>query len=150
MRRRPRLLVFIAAAVAVFLIVSFVLARWLTVENGERDALTRVLQAQARGDVTGMLEELDGCAQRPECVATVRANAGRLRSQGRVEIVRLDSGTSYTLSSKTAPTRVVWKTPSRLTVVQCVQVRRKGNVLTGLTASLLAISPPISRTAACD
>src|SRR5207244_841321 len=76
-----------------------------------------------------------------------RANARRLRRGGPVQIVAYDSATSHALASRTGLTRVVWKTPDTLTVVQCVRVRRSGSALRGLTVRLLALSAPIRRTA---
>ena len=108
MRRRAPL---IAAAVLAFLAISFVLARWLSVENDERDAIVALLEK---------------------------------RSGGPVDIVRLDSGTSYTLGTAEGWTRVVWTSEAHdTTVVQCVRVRRKGNPLTGRSVSLLRLSAPL-------
>jgi hypothetical protein len=137
----------IALAVVAFLAVSGLLARWLTTENAERDQVTRLLDAQLRGDPRGMLRELDGCPA--ACAAQVRANARRLRRPGPLEIVAYDSATAHALGSRRGPTRVVWKTPRTLTVVQCVGVRRTGSALGGLTVRLLTLSPPRPRTAAC-
>jgi hypothetical protein len=137
----------IALAVLVFLAISAGLARWLTTENAERDRVVALLEAQARGDAGAMLRELDRCA--PACTARVRANARRLRRPGEVDIVLYESGTAHVLTGKTAPTRVVWKTPDTLTVVQCVRVRRSGNALGGLDVELLDVSAPIRRTASC-
>jgi hypothetical protein len=137
----------IAAAVLVFLAVSALLARWLTTDNAERAQVERLLTAQARGDAPGMLRELDRCDA--ACAAQARANARRLRRDGSVQIVAYDSGTSHALSAKTGLTRVVWKTPDTLTVVQCVEVRRTGNALRGLDVELLGIGPSRPRTAGC-
>jgi hypothetical protein len=142
-----RRLLVIALAVVAFLIVSALVARWLTTDNAERDQVTRLLDAQLRGDPDAMLRELDDCTG--ACAARVRANAARLRRAGPLQIVAFDSGTAHALAGKTAPTRVVWKTPSTLTVVQCVAVRRTGNALSGLTVRLLALSPSLARTAPC-
>lgn len=144
-----RRLAVIAAAVVVFLIVAFLLARWLTVENAERNDVTELLDAQARGDVRGMLDRMPGCAAQPACADAVRANARDLRSPGNVEIVLYESGTAYAAGAASGPTRVVWKTPSRLTTVQCVGVRRTGNVLTGVSVSLTSLSEPIGRQSDC-
>jgi hypothetical protein len=123
------------------------LARWLGTENAERDAILRVLQAQARGDAAAM-ERLVDCPD-AACRAQLRANAARLRGNTDVTIVRLDSGTSHAIGSKTAPTRVVWLTPDRLTTVQCAVVRRSGTPLSGRSVTLLGLSAPIGREAAC-
>jgi hypothetical protein len=139
----------IIVAVVVFVVIAALLARWLTVENGERDDVAQLLQAQARGDAAQMLDRLDGCAQDARCAAAVRANAQALRSDGKLDIVAYDSSTAYSLGGASGPTRVVWTTPGRLPTVQCVAVRRTGNVLSGVSVSLTALSRPIGRTSAC-
>jgi hypothetical protein len=133
--------------VVAFLAVSALLARWLTTDNAERAQVTRLLEAQARGDAPGMLRELDDCGA--GCAVQARANARRLRRPGSVQIVAYDSATAHALGSRTGVTRVVWKTPQTLTVVQCVRVRRTGNPLRGLRVRLLALSAPRPRTAGC-
>ncbi|HEY3021496.1 MAG TPA: hypothetical protein VGJ32_14965 [Solirubrobacteraceae bacterium] len=139
--------VVIALSVLAFLAASALVARWLTTDNAERAKVTRLLQAQARGDARAMLRELDACAA--ACAARARANARRLRRGGPVQIVAYESATSHALRSRTGVTRVVWKTPDTLTVVQCVRVRRSGSALGGLTVRLLGLSGPIPRTAGC-
>jgi hypothetical protein len=138
----------VAAAIVVLLVVSTLLARWLGTENAERDAVLAVLKAQARGDADAMLREID--CRDEACRAQVRANAQRLRARGDVTIVRIDSDTSHSLGSRTGPTRVVWITPGRLTTVQCVLVRRSGTPLSGQSVTLLSLSAPIGREAACS
>jgi hypothetical protein len=144
-----RRVLLIGVGVAVFLAISVVLARWLSVENTERDKVVKLLDAQAKGDVASMLGQIDGCAKDPACVRTVRANASRLKDPGKVDIVAYESATSHALGAKTGPTRVVWKTPSRLTTVQCVEIRRTGNVLSGPSVTVTGLSEPIDREAAC-
>ena len=99
----------IAAAVVLFLLVSGLLARYLSTENVERDADLALIQAQARGDVKGMLADLQGCSTHPACVAQVRAYVAnpRLRRPGAVKILQLESPTSYTLTGATGRTRLV-------------------------------------------
>ena len=140
---------FLGAALVAFLAVSAVLARWLSTEGAERGVVVDLLEAQARGDAAGMLAEIDACGD--ACAERVRANAARLRQPGgaKVEIVRLESQTSRALGSTTGPTRVVWKTPGRLTVVQCIDVARTGSVLSGMSVTLRGVSVPIRRTADC-
>ncbi|HEU4657460.1 MAG TPA: hypothetical protein VFR97_08045 [Capillimicrobium sp.] len=140
----------IAVAVVAFVGIAVVLARWLSAEGAERGLVTDLLRAQARGDADAMLAVLDdGCRERPACEATVRADAAALRSEGEIEIVAYDSSTSYALGAAEGPTRVVWRAPGRLTTVQCVEVERGGNALTGPSVQLLSIGRPIGRTAAC-
>jgi hypothetical protein len=140
-------LALIAAAALVFVAVSAGVARWLTADNAERDKVESLLRAQARGDAGGMLRELDRCAG--GCAERVRVNAKRLRRPGKLQIARYDSTTSHALGADTGQTRVVWKTPTTLTVVQCVTVKRSGNPIGGIEVELLGLSGPIPRESAC-
>ena len=139
-----------AIGVVLFVAVSLGLARWLTTENTERGEVLALLRAQARGDARAMLGRLPGCDRDARCVATVRRNAGRLRRGGEVKILAYDSATSYALGGARGPTRVAWTVLDRgLPVVQCVDVERRGTVLTGRAITLHALSPPIDRQASC-
>jgi hypothetical protein len=144
--RRTKLL--IAVGIVLFLGVSLVLARYLSTENNERDAVYALLRDQARGDVPAMLARLDGCDAR--CRADVETDARRLARPGDVKILAYTSSTSYALGGASGPTRVAWTIVNRqLPVVQCVEVRRTGNVLTGRAISLRRLSVPIESTNSC-
>jgi hypothetical protein len=148
-RRRLRNL---AIAALVFVIgASIVLARFLQAENVERDAEAAVLQAQVSGDVAGMLANLSGCSHEAWCVARVRSNVAnpRLRRKGQVKILLINSKTSYTPFGETGPSRVAWTVIGTLPVVQCVNVERTGNFLTGIHIHLLSISAPIENEGIC-
>jgi hypothetical protein len=132
-----------------FLTISGLLARFLSVENAERDKDEAVLRAQAAGDVAAMLDQLDGCRRQPSCVATVREDARRLRRPGAVKILSLKSRTAYSLTGATGPTRLAWTVIGRLPVVQCMQVRRRGSFVSGITVTLLSLSAPIPNEADC-
>jgi hypothetical protein len=135
----------------VFLLVSGLLARFLSAENAERDQDLALIQAEARGDVRGMLSQLSGCRESPSCVATVQANANnpRLRRAGVVKLLSVKSSTAYALTGATGKTRVAWTVIGQLPVVQCVEVRRSGNFLRGITIGLLSLSAPIPNEADC-
>ena len=137
----------IAAGILLFLAASAGVARWLTADNAERDKVTGLLRAQARGDAAAMLREMDRCGG--GCAARVRANAQRLRRAGKLQIASYDSSTSHALGADTGQTRVVWKTPTTLTVVQCVTVKRTGNPIRGIEIQVLGISGPIPRESSC-
>jgi hypothetical protein len=128
--------------------VSVLLARWLGTENAERSEVVALLEDQARGDAPAMLRRLE-CPDEA-CVARARENARTLRTSGKLTIVRVDSATSHSLGGDTGPTRVVWISPGRLTTVQCVLVRRSGTPLSGMSVTLLSLSAPIDREAACS
>ncbi|MDQ3675840.1 MAG: hypothetical protein M3401_03400 [Actinomycetota bacterium] len=137
----------IVVGVVVFFGVSLLVARWLNTDTVERGAVVELLRAQARGDARAMLERLD--CRDEACRATARHNARRLRARGELKVVLYQSGTAHALGSRTKPTRVVWITPGRLTTVQCVVVRRKGNAIAGSSVRLLRLSTPIGRESSC-
>jgi hypothetical protein len=141
--QRRRLIAIAVPATVVVLLVGAVAASWLTTENRERDAIFTLLQREAAGDAGGVLARLDGCDA--ACAAKVRAFVPRTRGAGAVKIARLDSGTAYTLGTKTGTTRVVWVhgVDSR-PIVQCVVVRRHGGPLSGRSVSLLRLSAPLA------
>jgi hypothetical protein len=149
--RRPRRLGLIAVAVAVFGLISFGLARWLSTETEERNQIAALLRAQARGDARGMLGELaPRCGRDASCRAQVESNAARLRRPGEVKILAYRSATSYALGGARGTTRVAWTIVDRgLPVVQCVAVRRDGTALSGRSVELLSISAPIGREKGC-
>jgi hypothetical protein len=135
--------------VLLFLAISAALARFLSVENVERDDVAALLQAQGRGEGAAMLDRLSGCRAVPSCAATVRTNATRLRRGGEPKILSLKSPTAYSLTGATGVTRVAWTVIGSSPVVQCVRVRRSGNALTGIEIHLLSLSAPISNSGDC-
>lgn len=141
----------IAVGVIAFLAIAFFVTRWLNNDTVERGDVVTLLKAQARGDLPGMLRVLK-CPD-AACVATARANAQKLRSPGEVKIAFYTSQTAHAITDRTKPTRVVWYTPARLnaglTTVQCVLVRRSGNVLAGASITLLRLSAPIGHESSC-
>jgi hypothetical protein len=145
---RRRLVSFVALGAIVFLAISLLLARYLSTENRERDAVYALLRDQARGDAQAMLKRFDGCDAR--CRANVEADARRLKRAGDVKILAYTSSTSYALGHAEGPTRVAWTIVNKqLPVVQCVQVERTGNVLAGTTINLRRLSVPIDRQGTC-
>ena len=149
--KRPAVLkrLAILAGVVVFLAISALLARFLSVENDERDKDLAVLQAQARGDAAGMLARLSGCSRSDTCATVVRGDASRLRRPGAVKILSLKSSTAYALTGATGKTRIAWTVIGRLPVVQCIEVRRTGNPISGIDVTLLSLSAAIPNEADC-
>jgi hypothetical protein len=146
MGRVKRALLIAAAVIAVFAI-SAVVARWLNNDTVERGKVVELLRAQAKGDAAAM-RKLVHCSDQA-CEQLVAADARRLRGKGELKIALYQSQTAHALTSRTKPTRVVWFTPGRLTTVQCVLVRRKGNVFAGASVTLLRLSAPIDRESSC-
>jgi hypothetical protein len=144
-------LALIVTAIVVFLVVSGLLARFLSVENDERDADLALVEAEAHGEQGKLLHRLGGCRAHPRCVASVRANLAdpRLRRSGPVKILQLESNTAYSLTGATGNTRLAWTVIGTLPVVQCIRVRRTGNFLTGVSITLLSLSAPIPNEGGC-
>ena len=147
--RRPLRILLLALGAVLFLAITVGLARVLNANGAEQSAIVALLRAQARGDAPAMIARIGGCARRPACVADARRTATRLRSPGELTLVRLDASTSFSLGGHDGFARAVWKTPSRTTVVQCVDVHRGGDVIGGLSVELRALSRPIGREASC-
>lgn len=151
---RRRLL--IAAGVAVFVLISLFVGRWLHTDTVERDEVEALLEEQNRGDVAAMLERVR-CPD-AACRAQLRRNARLLSGpEAEIDIARYDSGTSHALTPQTDATRVVWLVPGRKapgsageTVVQCFEVERDGNVISGTSVTLLRVSAPIGRESSCE
>jgi hypothetical protein len=143
----PRRAILVILGVVVFLAISAVLARWLSLENVERDDVLAVLQAQAAGNERSMRAQLHQCIY--GCPADVRYDARTLKRPGKVLILAYDSQTAYALTTTEGWTRVAWKAGPALPVVQCFKVRRNGNAISGLTVTLLRVSRPIPDTSDC-
>ncbi len=137
----------IGAGVVVFLVISGLLARFLAVENVERQDVITLLQAEAAGNPARMLAQLRDCSA--SCAAIVRSDAAKLRGTGALKILAYQSATSHAIGARTGQARVAWKLGGRLPDVQCVTVRRVGNPVSGITVALLGIGPPIPLTNDC-
>ncbi|HWF33052.1 MAG TPA: hypothetical protein VG188_10890 [Solirubrobacteraceae bacterium] len=150
-RRRVRRRLLIALGVIVFLALSGLLARFLTSDNLEREEDVALIEAEARGDAAGMISKLGGCREDPSCVALQRKNASdpRVRRTGEVKVLSLTSATANSPTGATGKTRLAWTVLGRLPVVQCIEVKRSGNALTGVHVALLSLSAPIDNEADC-
>lgn len=145
----PRIWV-IGLLVLLFFTASFFVARWLTAENRERSTVVDLLQKQKQGDAAGMLALLDGCAQKPQCRADVKANARRLRGGGPLTILRYDSASAYSFGDSSGDSRVAWdRGGATAAVVQCVAVERRGLAFLGGSIVLRSISRPIAGESVC-
>jgi hypothetical protein len=146
---RPARLVLILVGVVLFLAISFALARILSAGGAERSAVTDLIEAEAKGDTNGIVRRLDGCAASASCRAAAAGNARRLRHSGNVQVLNFAASTGFGLANTRGRARIAWRVPGRSPVVQCVDVRRKGNPISGLHVHLLALSAPIRSDASC-
>lgn len=147
--RRRRVLALIALGVLVFLVISALLARVLSVDGAERSAITSLVQAQARGDAAAMMAQIEGCRESSACRERVNLNARELARTGSVVILELNPSAGFSLTSTLGTARVAWRAGNHLPVTQCVRVRRAGNAISGLRVELLEISRRIRTDADC-
>lgn len=147
--RRLRLLLIIAVALVLFLAISAILARVLSLDGAERTAITGLLQSEARGDAAAMIRQIHACGQNPACRQRAAENASSLRRSGSVKILELNPSAGFSLSSTLGTARVAWRAGSALPITQCVRVRRAGNVISGLHIELLEISRRIKTDGYC-
>jgi hypothetical protein len=98
-----------------------------------------------------MISLIDGCRHSVKCVAGVKADATnpRLLRKGEVKILQLESETAYALTGSTGQTRFAWTVIGKLPVVQCIDIRRAGSILSGEHVKVLALSAPIENEADC-
>lgn len=130
----------ILVAVVLFVAISGLLARVFSIDGAERSAITNLVTAEARGDASAMRAQIDGCSTSASCQARVADDALVLRRTGSVLILQLNPSAGFSLGSTIGTARVAWRAGEALPVVQCVRVRRTGNVLSGLRVELLEIS----------
>lgn len=147
--RRSYLLALIGLGLVVFLVVSALLARAFSVAGAEQSAITDVLQAEARGDASGAVAKIENCGSSPACRARSQLNAAALKAPGSVSVIKLDPSAGFSLGSTLGTARVAWRIGGGLPIVQCVRVRRAGNVLSGLRVELLEFSRRIPSDHAC-
>jgi hypothetical protein len=110
----------IGLGVLAFLVVTAAIARVLGVAAAERDAAIETVKAQPRA-----------------------------RNRGEVRVLRVDGPPRLGLSSRTGTARIVWRAGEALPVVQCVRLRRRGDLLRGFRVEVLALSRSIPREAGC-
>lgn len=146
---RTRRLLLLAAAALVFLLVSGLLARVLSANGGERDAVVSLLDAEARGDADAARTRVAGCPPSSACARGVARVVARVRRPGRVLVLSYDAASGF-FGGTAGVARVAWRTSSQIKpVVQCVTVRRTGNPVSGLGIALVAVSAPIGNETSC-
>jgi hypothetical protein len=147
--RRATMISLIVAGVALFLIISALLARALSVGGAENSAITALVTDEARGDQAAVVADISGCAEQPACQARAAADVSALKRAGAVQIAQIQPSAGFSLSSTLGTARVAWLAGSSLPRVQCVRVRRAGDVLSGYRVELLKVSLRIRTNADC-
>jgi hypothetical protein len=147
--RRRLIITSVTLGILAFLAISLMLARAFNAESAERAAVTDLVKAEARGDVHGASAQLTDCATSLSCRARIAANVATLHRGGTVQVLQLEASTGFSLGSTLGNARIAFRVGDSLPTVQCVRVRRAGNVVSGLRIELLAISRPLKGDAAC-
>lgn len=147
--RRRRTLLIVVVAVIVVLVVGIGLARVYSSVSNERAAVTDLIEAEARGDTTTMLDDLYQCRASAACQARVAADAVNLRRSGSVTVLELNPSSSFPLGGDTGTARIAWKVGSSLPITQCVRVRHAGDPVSGLRVELLELSARIKTSGDC-
>ena len=147
--RRSYLIALIALGIVVFVVVSALLARAFSIDGAEQSAITSVLQAEARGDVAAAVSGIRDCGRDPACRARAATNVAALRTPGPVTVIKFDSSAGFSLGSTLGTARIAWRIGNGLPIVQCVRVKRAGNLISGLHVELLEVSRRIPSDHAC-
>jgi len=130
-------------AIGVFLVVSALLARVLSLDGAERAAITALVGDEAGGNDSAALSAIAGCQRSPPCHARVAAVVAALAHPGTVSIIQIQPSAGFSLSGTVGTARVAWRVGFSLPIVQCVRVRRAGDAISGFAIELLAISARI-------
>jgi hypothetical protein len=147
--RRPVIITAIVTAIAVFLVLSALLARALSVGGAEDSALTDLVRAEAHGNQAAVVAAISGCSVSPACRARVAAITVALRHPGDLQIAEINPSTGFSLGSTIGTARVAWVAGGSLPRVQCVRVQHTGDVLSGFGIRLLRVSVRIRSDADC-
>ncbi len=147
--RRRRYFGLIVIGIVIFIAISALLARIFSVDGAEQGAITDLVQAEAAGNTTSMLDEIQGCRTSPACRARVAHNVAALAHSGKVSILQLNTSAGFSLTSTLGTARVAWEAGSSLPIVQCVRVRHAGNAITGMHVELLELSERINSGSDC-
>jgi hypothetical protein len=148
--RRAHVLLITGLVFVLFLVISALLARIFSADSAQRAAIINVLQDQARGNTDGLISRIEDCASSPACRARAAYNTSRLKGQGQITVLTLQTAAGgLSLGNTEGVARVAWRLGAGLPIVQCVRVRRVGNPITGLHIELLAVSKRIPSESAC-
>jgi hypothetical protein len=147
--RRRSVLLLIGLGILLFLVLSALLARALTVGGAEDSAITDLVRSEAGGNTAQVISAITGCREDPACRARAAQNTATLKRPGGVSIIQIQSSAGFSLTSTLGTARVAWLVGSSLPIVQCMRVRHAGDVLQGFKIELLVVSRRIKSDAAC-
>jgi hypothetical protein len=147
--RRATLIGLIVLGVVLFLFISGLLARALSVGGAEDGAITSLVRDEAQGNPNAIVAAISGCGASAACRARAAENAAALKHGGAVQIAQINPSAGFSLGSTVGTARVAWLVGGSLPRVQCVRVQRAGSVLAGYRIKLLDVSTRIRSSADC-
>jgi hypothetical protein len=147
--RRPTVIAAVAAGLVIFLVLSALLARALSVGGAEDAAITDLVRAEATGSPAAVESLIGGCAAQAACRRRAASVAAALRHPGTISIIQIQPSAGFSLGPTSGTARVAWLAGSSLPRVQCVRVAHRGNVLSGFTVVLERVSLRIASNADC-
>lgn len=141
-------LLLLALALAVFIVISAGLARAFSAGSQERALVGDVAHWEAAGDAAALLARMEGCRGHAPCEARVRRTTARARRPGSVRILNVAGTTKLALTGGRHVARLAWSAGAALPVVQCVGIRRSGDLASGFDVTVTSIRS-IPRYADC-
>ena len=147
--RRRLIITSIVLGIVVFIAISLMLARAFNADSAERSAVTDLVTAEARGDIAAAAAQNQDCTSTAACRARIASNAAAIHRAGGVQVLQLEPSTSFSLGSTLGTARIAFRVGGSLPTVQCIRVRRAGNVVSGLRIELLTVSAPLKGDATC-
>jgi len=147
---RPARIALILIGVAVFVAGSLAMGRVLAASGAERSLLEGVIRDEAKGDATSLAAGIPNCGVGTKCKSEIDALVAKVGAPGKpLEILQVTGGAGSGPGSASGVARIAWHTGAGLPVVQCVGVRKAGNVVSGFSLSIVKVSQPIDREGAC-
>jgi hypothetical protein len=147
--RRRNVILLIGLGVVVFLAISALLARAFSVGGAEEATITDLVREEASGRAGQIEAIINGCRTDPACRSRVAQDVAALRRAGGVQIIQVTPSAGFSLGPTVGTARVAWLVGSSKPIVQCLRVRRDGDVLQGFRIEVLKLSPRIRSDADC-
>lgn len=147
--RRRYVIALAVVGLAIFIVISALLARAFSVGGAEDGAISDLVTAEADGDTAGVVTLIAGCAASAACRAHAARLTTSLRRPGAVSVIQITPSAGFSLTGTIGTARVAWLVGSSLPRVQCIRVRHAGDLLRGFRVDLLGVSARIPSGADC-
>ncbi|MCX6393965.1 MAG: hypothetical protein NTY57_03820 [Solirubrobacterales bacterium] len=147
---RPARIALIFAGVVAFIVISLGVGRMLGARDSERVLVEQIIRAQAKGDTAALIKDLPDCGAGTKCNKQITALVKRVQGPTlTLETLQITRGAGFGAGGATGVARIAWHLGKRLPVVQCLGIKRTGNVISGFAIHLTSVSNPIAREGAC-